>query len=169
MNRSIRASPQVHISVNGEGENVGQGSSWAAAADEHSHSFNGSHVQQPGEAERCEGHDAKLCQQCDEHALRLQEVAFDFGNLHGASQGNHGDEEDDDGEDVDCFVEGLRDAQCGKSLVSAGICCCFPVDLCHVHVATLSQTVRGWKRLTLDLLTANGRSAIQEIVPDCCS
>lgn len=101
-------------------------------------------MQYPGEAERCEGHDAKLGQQRDEHALRLQQVAFDFGNLHGAAQGDHGDEEDSDGEDVDCVVEGVRDAQCTKTLVPAGICCCFPVDLRHVHVAALSQLVLGW-------------------------
>lgn len=44
-NRSIRDSPQVHISVHGEGEYVGQGSSWAAATDEHSQRFYGTQLQ----------------------------------------------------------------------------------------------------------------------------
>lgn len=164
MDGSIRDSPQVHISINGEGEYVGQASSWAAATDEDSHSSDGPQGQQPGEAERCEGHDAKLGQQCDENALGLHKVAFDFSNLHGAAKGNHGNEEDGDAEDVDGFVEGFWEARRAKIPASAGICCCFSEDLRHVHDGEIRKTVREWKRFFLS--TANGRSAIQEVVLD---
>lgn len=93
-------------------------------------------------------------------------MAFDFGDLHGAAQGNHGDEEDGDAEDVEGFVEGLGDAQCANALVSAGICCCFPVDLCHIHVGALSQSL-PWME-TLLPVDSKWETTIEEVVLDCC-
>lgn len=144
----MRASPQVHVSIDGQGKYVGQGSSWAAPTDEHRHGFDGTQVQRLGEAERREGHNAELGQQGDGHALGLQQVLLDLGHLHGAAQGNHGDEEDGDAEDVDGFVQGLGDAHGALAPVSSHRRRCCPVDLRHVHDGAPSRSFRVGRHLT---------------------
>lgn len=60
-------------------------------------------------------------------------MGLNFGELHCTAQGNHGDEEDYNGEDVDGFVEGLGDVSCDHILIARGISRCFPVDFRYIH------------------------------------
>lgn len=142
----LGGSPEVHVTLEGEGEDVGQRPPRAAATDEHRHGFDGVHLQELGQAEGRQGHDAELGHQRDGYPLWLQEVGLDFGELHGAAQRDHGDEEDGDGEDVNGFVQGGGDFQDKRASIAGevsstgdGEC---TQDFGGVHPGSLAQKLQ---------------------------
>lgn len=118
MKTPMRGSPEVHVALHGQRQNVWQASPWTAATDEHSHSLDGTHLEDFGHTESSQGHDAELGQQCNGHSFWLEEMGLDFGNLHCTANGYHTDEEVDHAEDIDGFVYGVGGVQeCHTSIV----------------------------------------------------
>lgn len=91
-------SPEVHVSVQPVGDDIGAGASGAAAHYQDDHGLDGQHLEGQREGEGCEGHDAELAQEADEDAPGPADVCPKLGRVHRAAHGEH-DHGQHDGED----------------------------------------------------------------------
>lgn len=103
--------PEVHVTFHHERKNIWQASPGTAATDEHSYSFNGRQLQDFGQSVCREGHNTELGHQGNGHSFWLEKMGLNFMDLHCAANGDHSDEEDGDGQNIDGYVERFGDVQ----------------------------------------------------------
>lgn len=90
-------------------------------------------------------------------------MGLNFGELHCTAQGNHGDEEDYDGEDVDGFVEGLGDVSHDHILIARGISRYFLVDFRYVHPGALpNDSAKQTTLFPVEIKVETGEACLPE-------
>lgn len=102
-------------------------------------------LQDFGQGESSDGHNAELGQQCNGHSFRLDKMSFNFGDLHCAAKGNHRDDEDGDGQNIDGCVYGFGDVQDAHAAVGRDAADIKGVDYshmacCRIHCGSSSNT-----------------------------